>query len=112
MSGHDGCQGGSVLFAFILGAITGAAVAALLSPDSGAENRRKLSVLKNELLDKADGMVGDAAQKLGEAGESVEESVTKGKEYIDEQKSILKSAIEAGRDAYNREKESHQADEA
>jgi gas vesicle protein len=64
---------GSVVAAFVLGAITGAAVALLLAPASGEEVRRMLGDKAREGRDKA----GEAAQK--------------GREMIDR-----------GRDAYQR----------
>jgi gas vesicle protein len=64
---------GSVVAAFVLGAITGAAVALLLAPATGEEMRRMLGDKAREGRDKA----GEAAQK--------------GREMIDR-----------GRDAYQR----------
>ena len=43
MARDDGNAAGTVIVAFVLGAITGAAVALLMAPATGEETRRKLS---------------------------------------------------------------------
>lgn len=43
MAKDDSTAAGTVIVAFVLGAITGAAVALLMAPASGEETRRKLS---------------------------------------------------------------------
>ena len=43
MARDDAAAAGTVIVAFVLGAITGAAVALLVAPASGEEMRRKLS---------------------------------------------------------------------
>ena len=43
MARDDSNAAGTVIVAFVLGAITGAAVALLMAPASGEETRRKLS---------------------------------------------------------------------
>jgi len=112
MSRDNGCGGGSVLFSFILGAIVGAGVAAVFLPASGPENRRKLSDLKDEIIERTSDLREEAHDKYGEAREDLEKSVKKGKDFLEKQKGILSTAIEAGKEAYNRERESQSADEA
>lgn len=112
MSRNDSCGGGSCLFAFIFGALVGAGAVALLSPASGEENRRKLSELKDEFMEKSSDLRDEAHEKFQETRGRIDETVGKGKEFVDKQKSILSTAIEAGKEAYNRERESHSPDEA
>jgi len=113
MSRYDeGCGGGSVLFSFILGAIIGAGVAAFLTPTTGPENRRRFSDLKDDLMEKSSDLRDEAREKYREARENVDETINTGKDFIDKQKGILSTAIEAGREAYNREKESGTAEES
>ncbi|MFC1549336.1 YtxH domain-containing protein [Nitrospirota bacterium] len=112
MSRQDGCGGGSVLFSFILGAIVGAGAAALFSPSTGAENRRKLSELGDEFMERTTDLREEANEQYGAAREKLDDSVARGKEFVDKQKGILSSAIEAGKEAYNRERESQPADES
>ena len=74
---------GTVVVAFVLGAITGAAVALLVAPASGEETRRLLAEKAREGRDKA----GEAARQ--------------GRELWNRQKDNLASAFERGREAYN-----------
>ena len=82
MSRDDGGAAGTVIVAFVLGAITGAAVALLMAPATGEETRRLLAEKAREGRDKA----GDAAQK--------------GREIWDRQRETLGTAFERGKEAY------------
>jgi gas vesicle protein len=73
---------GSVLLAFILGAISGAAVALLYAPASGRETREYLGERAREGRDRAT-----------EAAEKGRQAVVQGRE-------TLANAIERGREAY------------
>lgn len=77
-------DGGSatIIVAFVLGAVTGAAVALLMAPASGEETRRLLAEKAREGRDKA----GEAAQK--------------GRELWDRQRETLSTAFERGKEAY------------
>ena len=81
MSRDDGATG-SILLAFILGAVSGAAVALLYAPASGNETREYLG-------DRA----RDARARAAEAAARGREAVTQGRE-------TLTTAIERGRQAY------------
>ena len=59
MARDDGGAAGTVVVAFVLGAITGAAVALLMAPASGEETRRVLAEKANEGREKA----ADAARQ-------------------------------------------------
>jgi gas vesicle protein len=82
MARDDSAAAGTVIVAFVLGAVTGAAVALLMAPASGEEIRRKL---------------GDKAR---EGRERAEEAARQGREYVNRQRDTLNSAIERGREAY------------
>src|ERR1700736_5455485 len=82
MAHDDGGAAGTVIVAFVLGAITGAAVALLMAPASGEETRRLLAEKAREGRDKA----GEAAQK--------------GRELWDRQRETLTTAFERGKEAY------------
>jgi gas vesicle protein len=82
MARDDG-GAGTIVVAFVLGAITGAAVALLLAPATGEETRRMLSEKAKEGRDKA----SDAARQ--------------GREFLNRQRDTLTSAIDRGREAYN-----------
>jgi gas vesicle protein len=90
MTHNRGGSAGAVFVAFLLGAVTGAAVALLTAPATGEETRRQL---------------GDKA-KDGRA--RANEAARQGKEFIGRQRETISTAIERGRDAYRqaRQKES------
>jgi gas vesicle protein len=73
---------GTVVVAFVLGAITGAAVALLMAPASGEETRRVL------------------ADKAREGRERASEAARQGRDFVNRQKETFSSAIERGREAY------------
>ena len=83
MARDDGAQAGTVIVAFVLGAVTGAAVALLMAPASGEETRR---------------ILGERAR---EGRQRAEEAARQGREFINRQRDTFASAIERGRDAYN-----------
>ena len=78
----DGGAAGTVIVAFVLGAITGAAIALLTAPASGDEMRRILSERAREGRERA----ADAARQ--------------GREFVDRQRENLTNAVERGREAY------------
>lgn len=80
---RDDNGAGTIIVAFVLGALTGAAVALLLAPASGEETRRLLGEKAKEGRDKA----SDAAKQ--------------GREFLNRQRDTLSSAIDRGREAYN-----------
>jgi gas vesicle protein len=82
MSRHEGSGAGSVLLAFVLGAVSGAAVALLYAPASGRETRDYLGEKAREGRDKA----RDAADKS--------------REFINQGRETITTAIERGREAY------------
>ena len=73
---------GSILLAFILGAISGAAVALLYAPASGRETREYLG------------------EKAGEARARAAEAAARGREVLNQGRDTLTTAIERGREAY------------
>ena len=81
MAKDDGSAG--VILAFVVGAVTGAAVALLMAPTAGEETRR---------------MIGDKAR---EARERAEEAARQSREFINRQRDTLTTAVDRGREAYN-----------
>jgi gas vesicle protein len=81
MSRDDG-SAGSVLLAFILGAVSGGAVALLYAPTSGRETREFLGERAREGRDRA-----------SEASERSKQAINQGRD-------TLAHAIERGREAY------------
>lgn len=96
---EEGCCGGSSVFlSFLLGGLMGAGVALLLAPKSGRETRQRIRDLADEVKVKAEDYVEQAKGKVSTA-------VEQGKGFVQDQKSIITSAVEAGKEAYEKEKE-------
>jgi len=89
MSRDDGAGAGSVLLAFLLGAVSGAAVALLYAPATGRETREYLGERAREGRERA----AEAAQKGRDA-------IDRGREAINQGRDTLSTAIDRGREAY------------
>lgn len=81
MARHDD-GAGSVLLAFILGAVSGAALALLYAPSSGRETREFLG------------------ERANDARARATEAAAKGRDAINQGRETLATAIERGREAY------------
>jgi gas vesicle protein len=81
MASHES-GAGTVVAAFVLGAIAGAAVALLVAPATGEEMRR---------------MIGERAR---EGREKAEEAARQSRDFLNRQKQTLANAVERGREAY------------
>ena len=82
MSRDDGAGAGSVLLAFLLGAVSGAAVALLYAPASGEKTREYLG------------------EKAKEGRQRAQELADKGREAFTQGRETVAHAIERGREAY------------
>lgn len=82
MARDEGAGAGSVLLAFLLGAVSGAAVALLYAPGPGRDTREYL---------------GDKAR---EGRERATAAAEKGRQVFNEGRETLTTAIERGREAY------------
>ncbi len=80
---NNGNSAGSVLVAFALGALAGAAVALLYAPAAGEETRRKL------------------AEKAREGREKAETLAREGREFFNRQRENVTAAVERGREAFD-----------
>jgi gas vesicle protein len=97
MSEEKGICAGTVLVSFVAGAAIGAGLALLYAPKTGEEMRGTISDFAEDAVDKI-------KEYTKEAQEKIKTAIEDGKETIIEKKSILASAIEAGREAMNKEK--------
>ena len=79
---RDDSGAGTVVAAFVLGALTGAAVALLMAPASGEETRRML------------------AERAREGRDRASEAARQGRELWNRQRENLGTAFERGREAY------------
>jgi gas vesicle protein len=82
MSRDEGAGAGSVLLAFILGAVAGAAVALLYAPATGSETREFLG------------------EKAREGRDRAAEAASRGRDYINQGRETIATAIDRGREAY------------
>jgi gas vesicle protein len=82
MARDEGAGAGSILLAFLLGAVSGAAVALLYAPSSGRQTREYL---------------GD---KANEARVRAAEAASKGRDALTQGRETLSTAIDKGREAY------------
>lgn len=78
---------GSVMVAFVIGAITGAAVALLFAPASGEETREYLG------------------EKAREGRAKARDAMEQGRDYYRTQRDNLVTAVERGRDAFQQTRE-------
>jgi gas vesicle protein len=79
---HDDNGAGTVVVAFVLGALTGAAVALLMAPATGEDTRRMI------------------ADKAREGRDKANEAARQGRELWNRQRDNLNTAFERGREAY------------
>ena len=82
MARDEGAGAASILLAFILGAVSGAAVALLYAPATGRETREYLG------------------EKAREGRNRASEAAEKGRQMVNQGRDTLSSAIERGREAY------------
>lgn len=82
MAKDDGGGAGSILLAFLLGAVSGAAVALLYAPAAGRDTREYL---------------GDKAR---ESRERAADAAAKGRDIVTQGRETLATAIEKGKEAY------------
>jgi len=78
---------GSLLVAFVIGALTGAAVALLYAPATGDETREYLG------------------QKAREGKAKAREAMDQGREYYRDQRENIVTAVERGREAFQKVRE-------
>jgi gas vesicle protein len=82
MARDEGAGAGSILLAFILGAVSGVAVALLYAPATGRETREFLG------------------EKAREGRERAAEASERGRQALNQGRDTLSHAIERGREAY------------
>ena len=98
MADERGASLGTILLAFLSGAALGAVAALLLAPQSGEESREQVRGYARRTEE-------NLRELAGKAGETLDEAVEKGREFVEENKSVLTEAFEAGREAMRRERE-------
>jgi gas vesicle protein len=90
---------GSTLLAFLVGGVAGAAIALLFAPASGRETREKL----RDGMDEAGEWTKD---RFEDARDSIDSGAEKIKGLVEDRKDDLRAAFEAGKDAFQKRRES------
>lgn len=91
MAGDEGVGAGNVLLAFLVGALSGAAVALLYAPKSGRETREYLG------------------EKAREGRARAADAAARGREALNQGRDTITTAIERGREAYEQARSREQA---
>ncbi len=100
MSEERGDSGLGFVVGFILGGALGASLALLFAPEPGRQTRERLRDLAAGVRDKA---MAVSDELRGKAEAVLERS----REVFDEKKAILSTAVQAGKEASQRERERH-----
>lgn len=95
---EKGISVGTVMLSFLAGTAVGAGLGLLLAPKTGREMREDILDLTDDAIDKIKGFTKEAQGKIKDTYEET-------KDLIAEKKTIITSAIEAGKEAMDREKE-------
>ena len=95
------------MVAFLLGAVTGGAIALLMAPDKGEVTRRRIRQGATGLVDKGKGWASDATEGVrGRAGDVLDRVRGRASDVTDtarHQIDSVKGAIAEGKEAYRRE---------
>jgi gas vesicle protein len=90
---EEGTGGGSILLAFILGAVSGAALALLYAPVTGRETREFIGDRAREGRQRA----ADVAAEVASRGR---EAINQSRDVLSQGRETLTTAIERGKEAY------------
>lgn len=93
----NGYSAGAVAFAFLAGAVIGAGAALLLAPQSGVETRTMLKGYAKKAEE-------EVLEKAKEAKATMDTAIEQGRQFLNEKKTVLTAAFEAGRDAIKKER--------
>jgi gas vesicle protein len=104
---NDDRSGGTagVVLSFMVGALSGAALAILFAPRSGRETREMLGEKLRETTERGRNVGEQALQKGREAAEDAARYMDRQRDALERRRERLASAVEAGRQAYRDEKE-------
>lgn len=98
MSEERGYSGSAIALGFILGGALGASLALLFAPESGRRTRERLRDLAADVRDKTIDLSEDLRDRA-------EDAMERSREVIEEKKSILSAAVQAGKEAMQRERD-------
>jgi gas vesicle protein len=105
--GNDERSAGTsgIVLSFLLGALSGAALAILFAPRSGRETRDLLGEKLRETADRSRRLGEQAVEKGREVLEDATSALDRQREALEKRRERLAAAVEAGRQAYRDEKE-------
>jgi len=93
-----GFAGSALVLSFILGGVVGAALAILYAPWEGRQTRGRIRDLAEDVKEKTTTLSGDWKEKASGF-------IEKGKEFVEQKRSALSTAFDAGLEAMKKEKE-------
>lgn len=94
-----------VVLSFLLGALSGAALAILFAPRSGRETREMLGERLRETAERGRRLGEQAVEKGRAAAEDASGYLDRQREALEKRRDRLAAAVDAGRQAYRDEKE-------
>ncbi len=107
MAAEDHSTGTSgIVLSFLLGALSGAALAILFAPRSGRETRELLGQGLRETAERGRRLGEQALEKGRDIAEDATSYIDRQREALDKRRERLAAAVEAGRQAFKEEKES------
>jgi len=98
MSEECSYSGSAIAVGFLLGGALGASLALLFAPEAGRRTRERLRDWAADVRDKT----SDVSAELRDKAEDV---LKRSREVFEEKKSILSAAVQAGKEASQRERE-------
>jgi len=105
MSDERDSGASGIILSFLLGGLTGAALAILFAPRSGEETREILEDKIRRSAERGRQLRDRAVAKGREALDDASEYIDKQRETLEKRRERLAAAVEAGRQAYRDEKE-------
>ena len=100
---NSGASG--IILSFLVGGLTGAALAILYAPRSGKETRDLLGEKLREGKERSRELGERAASKGREFLDDAADYADRTREHVEKRKDRLAAAVEAGRQAYREEKD-------
>jgi gas vesicle protein len=105
MSNEDRSGASGVVLSFLVGALSGAALAILFAPRSGRETRELLGEKLRETGERGRQAGERAIERGREVADDAARYLDRQREALEKRRDRLASAVEAGRQAYRDEKE-------